>query len=114
MRWPRGAAGLLIRDFGFKLDEGAHGVARSSANGTRRRWNWNEVEQGVDDGKRNDAAKAYIGLLFHRYDDDGLVLDKALEWNERNRPPLGTRAIGSWVRSIGKRHRASRQAGAAP
>jgi hypothetical protein len=107
----KAAAGLLIREFGFKLDEGS---LRSGGNGTRRRWNWNEVEQGIYEGERNDAAKAYIGLLFRKYDDSEVVLNKALEWNERNRPPMRERAIGSWVRSIGKRHHANRQAGPAP
>jgi hypothetical protein len=110
----KAAAGLLMQDFGFRLDQGAHSAARPGCNGARRRWDWKEVEQGVDDGDRNDAAKAYIGLLFRKYDDDAVVLDKALGWNARNRPPLGARAIGSWVRSIGKIHRAHRQAGTAP
>lgn len=47
------------------------------------------VQDGIDEGDRNNIATKYAGILLMQNNaDEAATLEALLEWNENNRPPM--------------------------
>jgi DNA-binding MarR family transcriptional regulator len=58
---------------------------------------------GVDEGRRNDAAARVCGHLLARGLTGGALRAELTAWNARNRPPLACHELESVIRSIERR-----------
>jgi len=69
-----------------------------------------EVLQGVEKGKRNDAAARLSGYWLNVTDGNEEATRRALQpWNRLNRPPLSSREIETTLKSISRRHKREKQ-----
>lgn len=59
-----------------------------------------EIEQGVSKGKRNSTMARYVGLLIHQGLNRDQCLDRCMETNKRNTPPLEEKDVAKTLASI--------------
>jgi hypothetical protein len=108
------AALLLEHDFGFQKTRLA-GAGGTPTAGGKIKWDWARLlAEGADDGCRNNAAAAVIGRLIWQYKNHDTVLEKALEWDGLNRPPLGAKVIRGKVKSLVEKDQRGNRGGHAP
>lgn len=63
-----------------------------------------EIEQGVPEGMRNATMARYVGLLIRKGFNRDQCLNRCMETNKRNTPPLEEKEVAKTVASIFARH----------
>jgi hypothetical protein len=58
------------------------------------------IDEGTDDGARNDTCAAIAGYLVAIGQSEGYALDELRKWNSRSRPPLPDRVVARTLQSI--------------
>ena len=60
------------------------------------------IDEGTDDGARNDTCAALAGYLIAIGQSEGYALDELRKWNSRCHPPLPDRVVARTLQSISR------------